>query len=163
MPPVFCASAMTCSAIVVLPEDSGPKISTTRPRGKPPTPSAASKEIAPVEMIAIGTIASFEPKRMIEPLPNCFSICAKARSIAFVRSSAFIRSSAIDGCSLGDLMKTHVAYTLSSQQVRPSFTKLVETITYWRTKGELWGREEIPRPFRPEKGAESTLEIVPGG
>jgi len=72
MPPVFCASAMTCSAIVVLPEDSGPKISTTRPRGKPPTPSAASKEIAPVEMIAIGTIASFEPKRMIEPLPKLF-------------------------------------------------------------------------------------------
>ena len=40
MPPVFCASATTCSAIVVLPDDSGPKISKMRPRGKPPMPSA---------------------------------------------------------------------------------------------------------------------------
>ena len=73
--------------MVVLPEDSGPKISTTRPRGKPPTPSAASKEIAPVGITAMGTI-SFDPSRMMEPLPNCFSICANARSIALLRSSA---------------------------------------------------------------------------
>src|SRR6266849_4724366 len=73
--------------MVVLPEDSGPKISTTRPRGKPPTPSAASKEMAPVGITAMGTI-SFEPSRMMEPLPNCFSICANAKSIAFPRSSA---------------------------------------------------------------------------
>ena len=33
MPPAFCASAMTCSATVVLPEDSGPKISEILPRG----------------------------------------------------------------------------------------------------------------------------------
>src|ERR1019366_3378628 len=33
MPPAFCASAITCKAMVVLPEDSGPKISTTRQRG----------------------------------------------------------------------------------------------------------------------------------
>src|SRR5262245_31645485 len=79
---------MTCNAMVVLPEDSGPKISTTRPRGKPPTPSAASNEIAPVEITEIGTIASFEPNRIIEPLPNCFSICANAKSIARFRSSA---------------------------------------------------------------------------
>ena len=38
MPPAFCASAITCSAMVVLPEDSGPKISLMRPRGNPPTP-----------------------------------------------------------------------------------------------------------------------------
>src|SRR5437879_11042048 len=79
---------MTCKAIVVLPEDSGPKISTTRPRGKPPTPSAASNEIAPVEITEIGTIASFDPNRMIDPLPNCFSICETANSIALPRSSA---------------------------------------------------------------------------
>ena len=40
MPPARCASAMTCSASVVLPDDSGPKTSTTRPRGKPPMPMA---------------------------------------------------------------------------------------------------------------------------
>src|SRR5581483_10386116 len=74
--------------MVVLPEDSGPKTSMTRPRGKPPTPSAASKEIAPVEMTEIGTMASFDPRRMIDPLPNCFSICDSARSIARAFSSA---------------------------------------------------------------------------
>src|SRR6202040_305488 len=88
MPPVFCASAITCSVMVVLPEDSGPKTSTTRPRGKPPTPRAASNEIAPVEITAMGTIASFDPNRMIDPLPNCFSICDTANSIALPRSSA---------------------------------------------------------------------------
>ena len=61
MPPAFCASAITCRAMVVLPEDSGPKISTTRPRGKPPVPRAASNEIAPVEITEIGTIAPLAP------------------------------------------------------------------------------------------------------
>ena len=42
---------------------------------KPPTPSAASSEIEPVEITATGTMASFDPSRRIEPLPNCFSIC----------------------------------------------------------------------------------------
>src|SRR5208282_4118862 len=88
MPPVFCASAITWRAMVVLPEDSGPNTSTTRPRGKPPTPSAASNEIAPVEITEMGTIASFDPNRMIDPLPNCFSICETASSIALPRSSA---------------------------------------------------------------------------
>ena len=78
---------MTCRAIVVLPEDSGPKTSMTRPRGKPPTPRAASKEMAPVEITDMGTMASFEPSRMMEPLPNCFSICENARSTALFRSS----------------------------------------------------------------------------
>src|SRR5260370_690083 len=55
MPPCFCASAITWSAIVVLPLDSGPKTSTTRPRGKPPTPRAASKEMEPVEITEMGT------------------------------------------------------------------------------------------------------------
>ena len=87
-PPIFCASAITCSVMVVLPEDSGPNTSTTRPRGKPPTPRAASNEIDPVGITAIGTIASFDPNRMIEPLPNCFSICETASSIALPRSSA---------------------------------------------------------------------------
>src|SRR5690348_4095762 len=92
MPPAFCASATTCRASVVLPDDSGPKISTTRPRGMPPTPSAASKEMAPVEITEMGTTASLLPRRMIEPLPNCFSICETARSIARTFS---VRSSAI--------------------------------------------------------------------
>ena len=75
---------------MVLPEDSGPKISMTRPRGTPPTPSAASKEIEPVEMVEMGTTASLLPRRMMEPLPNCFSICESASSTARERSSATI-------------------------------------------------------------------------
>src|ERR1700733_5448647 len=88
MPPAFCASAMIWRVMVVLPEDSGPKISMTRPRGTPPTPRAASKLIEPVEMTEIGTIASLAPRRMMEPLPNCFSIWLRALSTARARSSA---------------------------------------------------------------------------
>ena len=36
---------------VVFPEDSGPKISTIRPRGIPPMPSARSSDSAPVEIV----------------------------------------------------------------------------------------------------------------
>jgi hypothetical protein len=54
----------------------------------PPTPSAASKLIEPVEITAIGTSASLDPSRTIDPLPNCFSICARAISTALARSSA---------------------------------------------------------------------------
>src|ERR1035441_6964219 len=42
----------------------------------------------PVEMTAIGSSASFDPSRTIDPFPNCFSICARASSTALVRSSA---------------------------------------------------------------------------
>src|SRR5215510_11739359 len=92
MPPRRWASEMTWRARVVLPEDSGPKISTTRPRGNPPTPRAASSESAPVGMAGT-SIFSRLPSRMIEPLPNCLSIWASAASIAFARS---FLSSAID-------------------------------------------------------------------
>ncbi len=62
VPPAFCASAITCSVMVVFPEDSGPKISTTRPRGNPPTPNAVSIEIEPDEITCTGTTA-LEPRR----------------------------------------------------------------------------------------------------
>src|SRR5205814_155013 len=119
MPPVFWACAITCNAMVVFPEDSGPKISTTRPRGKPPTPSAASNEIAPVGITEIGTMASFDPSRMMEPLPNCFSICANARSIALVRSSAiehcsfFMKTFGVDGGLYYTANKKRIARTNS--------------------------------------------------
>ena len=48
VPPLLCAEAMMASVSVVLPEDSGPKISMTRPRGMPPTPSAISRPSEPV-------------------------------------------------------------------------------------------------------------------
>src|ERR1700756_4037805 len=71
--------------MVVLPDDSGPKISEMRPRGKPPIPSAASTEIEPVEMV--GTACTVcAPRRMIEPFPNCFSIWPSVAPRARLRS-----------------------------------------------------------------------------
>src|SRR5215475_778184 len=85
MPPAFWAWATTCSARVVLPELSGPKISMTRPRGSPPTPTAASRPMLEVEIT--GTSSDlWSPRRMIAPLPNCFSMLSRAASTAFAFS-----------------------------------------------------------------------------
>src|SRR5438552_16148812 len=97
--------------IVVLPLDSGPKTSTTRPRGNPPTPRAASKLMAPVEMTEMGR-TSLEPRRMMEPLPNCFSICASARSIALLFSSA-------------------IGFLLNGAHYTPPNDWLILTLTHW--------------------------------
>src|SRR3954468_20630606 len=97
-PPFFCASASTCWHSVVLPEDSGPKISVIRPRGIPPTPSARSSAIDPVG-IASTCCFSEVPSFMIEPRPNCFSIERMAASTALVRS-VFARSTARSGVAL---------------------------------------------------------------
>src|SRR5687768_683252 len=86
-PPFFCASARTCWQRVVLPDDSGPKISVIRPRGTPPTPVARSSAIEPVG-IASTACRSDEPSFMIEPRPNCFSMDRIAASTARVRSVA---------------------------------------------------------------------------
>ena len=89
MPPVFCASATTCRAIVVLPEDSGPKISVTRPRGNPPTPRAASSEIDPVEITETGTMASFAAEPQNRPFAKLlFDLSERllegARALTFI-------------------------------------------------------------------------------
>src|SRR5689334_21516952 len=60
-----------------------------RPRGMPPTPIAASRLIAPVEIASTRTFWS-APRRMIEPLPQLFSICAMARFNAFFLSSCMV-------------------------------------------------------------------------
>src|SRR5262245_21834680 len=85
-PPLRCASAITCWQSVVLPDDSGPKISVMRPRGTPPTPSARSRAIEPVGMVST-CCRSAEPRRMIEPDPNCFSMARMAASTARPRSA----------------------------------------------------------------------------
>ena len=59
----------------------------TRPRGRPPTPSAMSRPSEPVEMVSISTAFWFLPSRMIEPLPKARSICARAASSALVLST----------------------------------------------------------------------------
>src|SRR2546422_3752096 len=86
-PPWRWAFATTCNASVVLPLDSGPKISVTRPRGMPPIPIAASRLIAPVGMTSTRTRGESAPIRMMAPLPQVFSIWVMARLRAFLRSS----------------------------------------------------------------------------
>src|SRR5580704_15639710 len=87
VPPAACAWAITCRASVVLPDDSGPNTSMTRPRGKPPTPSAASREMEPVG-ITLTCCTLREPSCSTEPLPNCFSICSSVCIIKRARSAA---------------------------------------------------------------------------
>ena len=87
-PPRAWASARTCWQTVVLPDDSGPKISVMRPRGMPPTPSARSSAIEPVGIVS-RTSFSRDPSFMIAPRPNCFSIVARAASTALPRSAVF--------------------------------------------------------------------------
>src|ERR1051325_4259905 len=64
-----------------------------RPRGTPPTPIAASKLSEVVEMAGISD-TSRSPSRIIDPLPNFFSMLAKAASTARPRSPV-ARSSAM--------------------------------------------------------------------
>ena len=50
--PTRCARARSAAASVVFPHEAGPKISTMRPRGRPPTPRAESRARKPVGMTA---------------------------------------------------------------------------------------------------------------
>src|SRR3984885_15587418 len=88
VPPLACAEAIMARVSVVLPEDSGPNISITRPRGMPPTPSAMSRPNEPVGIESTSYVAPASPKRMTEPLPNCFSIWLNAAARAFLRFSS---------------------------------------------------------------------------
>ncbi len=67
-PPIRWASATRCRQSVVFPEDSGPKISVTLPRGIPPTPRAISKESEPVGMASTSRCWA-SPSRMMAPSP----------------------------------------------------------------------------------------------
>src|SRR5438552_218398 len=59
-----------------------------RPRGTPPTPVARSRPSEPVWITSTPTFALSSPSFMMAPLPNCFSICWRARSSALVFSLA---------------------------------------------------------------------------
>lgn len=72
---------------VVLPDDSGPYISTTLPLGTPPKPSAISRLNEPVGIHSTFILVAESPSFITEPLPNCFSILEIAASSAFILSS----------------------------------------------------------------------------
>src|SRR5439155_7540196 len=67
-----------------------------RPRGTPPTPMAASSDKEVVEMAGTSE-TSRSPKRIIDPLPNLFSMLSSAASMARLRSAK--RSSGMMGIS----------------------------------------------------------------
>ena len=109
---------MTVRARVVLPELSGPKISTTRPRGSPRPPSAISRLSAPLEIDGITGTVSLS-RRMIDPLPKFFSICPTAASSALdfaVRalSSAGVNFAAGLGAAAGFASFTSLISLLTS-------------------------------------------------
>ncbi len=77
---------MICRVNVVLPDDSGPYISTTLPFGRPPIPRALSKPKEPVPIDGTSTV-SLVPSFIIVPLPNWLSICLSAlSSVCFFES-----------------------------------------------------------------------------
>ena len=80
IPPFFCASAMTCKVNVVFPLLSGPNTSIILPRGNPPTPSAESRPIEPVE-IALTSTRGLSPSFIIESSPNLVLIAFKVSSM----------------------------------------------------------------------------------
>src|SRR5215475_9010565 len=55
----------------------------TRPRGRPPMPSAMSRPSEPVDTVSTSIDCMFLPSRMIEPLPKLRSIWESAASRAF--------------------------------------------------------------------------------
>src|SRR5260370_25224541 len=67
-----------------------------RPRGTPPTAIGASSDKEVVD-IAGTSETSRSPRRIIDPLPNLFSMLSSAASMARLRSA--IRSSGITGIS----------------------------------------------------------------
>src|SRR3954451_6200354 len=91
-PPIAWAWAMMWLISVVLPEDSGPKISTMRPRGTPPMPSARSSDRAPVGIASTFTRAPGSPIFITAPLPNCRSIWVRApwRAVSFAFAGSWM-------------------------------------------------------------------------
>src|ERR1700744_464729 len=92
-PPRAWAWAMMWLTNVVFPEDSGPKISTIRPRGTPPMPSARSRASEPVGIEAT-LIVPLSPRRISEPAPKSRSIwvTAASRAASFAFASFAERS-----------------------------------------------------------------------
>ncbi len=81
------AKGRTWGRARTFPLASGPKTSTTLPRGTPPMPSAASSDREPVGMTPCVSRAAMSsllsPSFMIEPEPCDLTICCSAASRAF--------------------------------------------------------------------------------
>ena len=98
VPPSFCASAIMCSAIVVLPDDSGPYISIILPLGMPPTPRARSSSKQPEGIVDTDILDAASPNLIMAPLPKSFSIWLSAISNAFSFSIIVLNSAPSFSC-----------------------------------------------------------------
>ncbi len=142
MPPSFWASAMACRASVVLPLDSGPKTSITRPRGKPWPPSAMSSARLPVEMPSMATALS-TPRGMIAPSPNCFSMAATVFRSSTLDSSTLVgfepaaRAAFLDGLS----------GLLSDLAMRVLLEGVVPGAGRWLVATRFWATVTMNKPF----------------
>src|SRR6185436_525244 len=103
-----------------------------RPRGTPPTPIAASRLSEVVEIAGISD-TSRSPSLIIDPLPNFFSMFAKAASTARPRS-ALVRSSAMAYISF------FRSSSQSEQMIAQCFTLATDN---FRLRGEVL--ETTPR------------------
>jgi hypothetical protein len=74
-----------CWHSVVFPDDSGPKISVTRPRGTPPTPSARSSASDPVGIVSTARCVA-SPSLITAPSPYCLMMSLMALSNTAARS-----------------------------------------------------------------------------
>src|SRR5439155_15369783 len=135
-PPRRWALPTTCSASVVLPLDSGPKIPVPRPRGMPPMPIAASRLIAPVGTTSTRTRGGSAPIRMIEPLPQVFSIWVMARFSALRRSSESLGTG-------GGLSRFSAAISILDM-----------------VAGLLVRPEYIPKPALPPAGTKRVFQVL---
>src|SRR3989442_10021597 len=97
-----------------------------RPRGTPPTPIAASNDKEVVEIAGISEI-SRSPKRMIDPLPNLFSMLSSAASMARLRSAK--RSSGMTGISF---FRSSSGFDLVALQAFPQLDGSEDNTTHAR-------------------------------
>src|SRR6187200_1468170 len=96
-----------------------------RPRGRPPTPSAMSSPSEPVGTTRTSGGASPSPRRMMLPLPNCFSIVETASSMALSRWGSRSRGAAVTGAALTASSLLSLESTLSSVAMSLSLRELL--------------------------------------
>src|SRR5215217_3468798 len=115
----------------------------TRPRGRPPIPSAMSSPSDPVEIVSISTF-SREPSFIALPLPNARSICARAASRAFALS---ISAEFLSETTLSDaVMASKLPYCLRAGQ-STRFAGCTASVLQEQEENENSARETLAHPF----------------
>src|SRR3954451_1093063 len=155
---------------VVFPEDSGPKISTIRPRGTPPIPRARSRARAPVGIASTGRALS-APSRISAPWPKSRSIWVTAASRAASFALASFAEASFKAVFLSAISLTSLPPVFGQLDLRQrgiSRTLRLDFRTVERGSDEFRGLQEVFRqlpgppldPTRPLRSA--ALGLDPG-